>query len=210
MSDWISQTLYSNGTMKNKLHIHDQKELEKKEYLITSRNASLFLMKKPHIDDISDLQKIHKIMFGELYDWAGEYRPGNFQKNGFDFFDHTRFGFAERSINNLIKNNPRKSALAPMDYAKLIDEINFMHPFREGNGRSCKVFMLAYAANHHQVLDYPRKNNEMIAAQQEADVDRIAKLIKVEDTPDRAAAFKQLLLKQRQELSDLDQDGLER
>ncbi|MBA1394893.1 cell division protein, partial [Lactobacillus sp. XV13L] len=44
MSDWISQTLYSNGTMKNKLHIHDKKELEKKEYLITSRNASLFLM----------------------------------------------------------------------------------------------------------------------------------------------------------------------
>lgn len=196
MNDWISETLYSNGVLKNKLHIHDPKELEKKEYELSARNALFLLQKKPQINDIGDLKKVHQFLFGELYDWAGKYRPGNFNKNGYEFFDHTRFDFAEKDINNMLHKHPAGKPLANKDYAELLDAINFMHPFREGNGRSCKVFLSAYAANHGQVIDYPRRNKEMIEAQNEANVDKIAKLIKVENTPSRNRAFQVLASQQ--------------
>ena len=189
MSDWIQDTLYPNGVLKNKYHIRDQQKLEQVEYLQAMRRAAIFLHSKPQIKNIQDIKKVHKIMFGRLYDWAGKYRPGNFQKNGYDFFDHSRFGYAETNINSIMHNQPEKRALAAEDYTKLLDEINFMHPFREGNGRSCKVFLSAYAANHGQVIDYPRKNEEMIQAQIDADVGRIAQLIKIQNMPSRENAF---------------------
>ena len=127
---------------------------------------------------------------------ADKYRPGNFNKNGYEFFDHTRFDFAEKDINNMLHKHPARKPLANKDYAELLDAINFMHPFREGNGRSCKVFLSAYAANHGQVIDYPRRNKEMIEAQNEANVDKIAKLIKVENTPSRNRAFQVLASQQ--------------
>lgn len=192
MSDWIADTLYPNGVMKNKANILDSDKLERTEYLISAKCATLFLAQHPKIESITDLKKIHRIMFGQLYDWAGQYRPGNFQKNGFEFFDCGRFEFAEKSINSIMHKQPANKPLEATDYAILLDEINFMHPFREGNGRSCKVFVLAYAANHGQVIDFPHKNEEMIQAQSNADVDYLAKLIDVQNTPSRDCAFELL------------------
>ena len=189
MSDWIKDTLYPDGVLKNKYHIRDQQRLEQVEYLEATRRAAIFLHSKPQIKKIQDIKKIHKIMFGRLYDWAGKYRPGNFQKNGYDFCDHSRFEYAEANINNIMQNLPQKKALKATDYAQLLVEINFMHPFREGNGRSCKVFLSAYAANHGQVIDYPRKNAELIQAQMDADVGRISQLIKVQNMPSRENAL---------------------
>ena len=205
MSDWIKDTLYDNGVMKNKQNIKNQQKLEDLEYLQSSRRAFVFLSSKPKITDIRDLKKIHKIMFGKLYDWAGKYRLGNFQKNGYEFLDYSRFGYAEKNINDIINGQPRQAGLAATDYAKLLDKINFMHPFREGNGSSCKVFLLAYAANHGQVIDYPRKNEKMITAQENADVKQISSLIRVQNLPSRDAAFK-LLTKQMKMSKDFNKD----
>lgn len=67
-----------------------------------------------------------------------------------------------------------------------------MNSFREGNGRSCKIFLLAYAANHGQVIDYPCKNEKMITAQENADVKQISSLIRIQNLPSRDIAFKLL------------------
>lgn len=136
MSDWISETLYSNSVLKNKFHIHDPKELEKKEYELSARNALFLLQKKPQINDIGDLKKAHQFLFGELY------RPGNFNKNGYEFFDHTRFDFAEKDINNMLYKHPAGKPLANKDYVELLDAINFMRPFREGMAVAAKFFFL--------------------------------------------------------------------
>ena len=208
MSDWISKTPYSNGVLKNKLHIHDAAELEKKENELSARNALFLLQKKPQIKDINDLKKIHQFLFDELYDWAGKYRPGNFSKNGYQFFDFTRFDFAEKDINSMLHKHPKTTLLSAKDYAELLDAINFMHPFREGNGRSCKIFLSAYAANHGQMIDYPRKNEEMIQAQSEANIDKIAKLIKVENTPSRNRTLQLLASQQKNAQKQINQSRL--
>ncbi len=75
--------------------------------------------------------------------------------------------------------------LANTDYAFLLDRLNYLHPFREGNGRSSKLFLQAFAANHGQVIDYPRSNKELIIAQNNADINQIARLIKVKSKSKR-------------------------
>ena len=193
MTNWIEKTLYSNGTLKNKLHIHDADKLAQIEYRESAKNIVYLLARQPKIKNLADLQKIHSFMFGELYDWAGQYRPGNFQKDDYIFFDFHRFQYAITDINALIKQMNAKEVLSKLDYAKLLDEINYMHPFREGNGRGTKVFLQCIAANHQQVLNYPRKNNEMIKAQQDSDLNAIANLLKLDNSPSQEIAYHRII-----------------
>lgn len=190
MSDWISNTLQPNGVLKNKLGINNEEELQHTEYMLSSIAAFKLAKKHPKIKSIDDLKKIHKLMFDKLYDWAGKNRPGNFQKDDTVFFPCEMFDMAELDLNNHLASFPKKPKAE--DYAQLLDEINYYHPFREGNGRSTKVFLQCLAANRGQALDYPRKNDEMIEAQNKSDIKSIAKLIKVDDTAKKTAAFNKM------------------
>lgn len=68
--------------------------------------------------------------------------------------------------------------LTAEDYAQLMDLLNYMHPFREGNGRSTRLFLQCYAVNHLFIL---LTNDNLIQALTDADVAKIAKLIKIEN-----------------------------
>lgn len=82
-SEWYRQKfLYPNGTLKNKLNITDAAELAQKEYLGSGIRAVAFLRKNKKITSVEDLKKIHKIMFGWLYDWAGQIRDYELVKIG--------------------------------------------------------------------------------------------------------------------------------
>lgn len=113
-------------------------------------------------------------------------------KEGYEFLEGSRQNFGIQDIDNLLKQKNNLDYLTNRDYAELLDEINYLHPFREGNGRSTKVFLQCLAANHEQVLDYPRDNDEMIKAQNDADIKKIAHLLNVQNSPSRKAAFMQL------------------
>ncbi|PAB54622.1 hypothetical protein A3Q05_06520 [Lactobacillus johnsonii] len=184
--------LYKNGTLKNKLGIKNTKDLSSVEYLGSASRALVLIKKQPEIRSINELQAIHKVMFGWLYDWAGKIRDYDLSKNGYGFLEGDRQEFGIQNINNKINQKNELDTLNNKDYAELLDELNYLHPFREGNGRSTKLFLQCFAANHEQVLDYPRKNNEMIEAQNNADIDKISELIQVQNSPSREAAFQQL------------------
>lgn len=184
--------LYKNGTLKNKLGIKNTKDLSNVEYLGSASRALVLIKKQPEIRSINELQAIHKVMFGWLYDWAGKIRDYDLSKNGYGFLEGDRQEFGIQNINNKINKKNELDTLNNKDYAELLDELNYLHPFREGNGRSTKLFLQCFAANHEQVLDYPRKNNEMIEAQNNADIDKISELIQVQNSPSREAAFQQL------------------
>lgn len=178
--DWYREKfLYPNGTLKNKLNITDAKKLAQKEYVGSALRALAFLRKKKKINSISDLQKIHKIMFGWLYDWAGQIRDYDLTKGNTTFLDYSRLTFGIEEINQKLSQLSKCKSLDNTDYAFLLDRLNYLHPFREGNGRSSKLFLQAFAANHGQVIDYPRTNKQLIVAQNNADIEQIAKLIKV-------------------------------
>lgn len=180
-TEWYRKKfLYPNGTLKNKLNITDAAELAQKEYLGSAVRALAFLRENKKIASVEDLKKIHQIMFGWLYDWAGQIRDYELIKGDTEFLEYTRIKFGIEEIDEKIKQLTAKKELANTDYAFLLDRLNYLHPFREGNGRSSKLFLQALAANHNQVIDYPRSNKELIIAQNNADINQIAQLIKVE------------------------------
>lgn len=189
MSDWITETLQPNGTLKNKLGISDNQELRQKEYELSSINSIKILDKKPKINSINDLYKIHKLMFSDLYSWAGQKRQGNFNKNGYEFFDYQFFDMAEQDANDKITKINNTKEPTSKDYAELLDTLNYMHPFREGNGRSTKLFLECLAAKHGQSISYPRKNDEMIEAQNNSDINKLAKLINLTDFKTQKQAY---------------------
>lgn len=152
-TEWYRKKfLYPNGTLKNKLNITDAAELAPKEYLSSAVRALAFLRENKKIASVEDLKKIHQIMFGWLYDWAGQIRDYELIKGDTEFLEYTRIKFGIEEIDEKIKQLTAKKELANTDYAFLLDRLNYLHPFREGNGRSSKLFSQALAANHNQVI----------------------------------------------------------
>lgn len=179
--------LYPNGTLKNKLNITDPTELAQREYRGSAVRALAFLRKNKKITSVEDLKKIHKIMFGWLYSWAGQIRDYELTKGETEFLEYSRIKFGIEEIDEKMKQLASKKELENTDYAFLLDRLNYLHPFREGNGRSSKLFLQAFAANHGQVIDYPRSNKDLITAQNNADINQIADLIKVSSKANKSS-----------------------
>lgn len=73
---------------------------------------------------------------------AGKYCASNFQKMAMNFtIPHALI--MQRKYQRYYLRTTKKAGLVATNHAKLLDEINFMHPFREYSSRSCKVLLLA-------------------------------------------------------------------
>ena len=187
-TEWYRKKfLYPNGTLKNKLNITDPTELAQREYRGSAVRALAFLRKNKKITSVEDLKKIHKIMFGWLYNWAGQIRDYELTKGETEFLEYSRIKFGIEEIDEKMKQLASKKELENTDYVFLLDRLNYLHPFREGNGRSSKLFLQAFAANHGQVIDYPRSNKDLITAQNNADINQIADLIKVSSKANKSS-----------------------
>jgi len=97
------------------------------------------------IKAIDSLFEIHKHLFQDIYAWAGKKRKVEIGKDGKQFFPTTHFDNAFRYINQLIadfKKIPKddKRQLAEK-LAEILDNVNYLHPFREGNGRTQREFL---------------------------------------------------------------------
>ena len=93
----------------------------------------------------------HHQLFCDLYDWAGEFRKVNISKGGHNFGDYNSMGMYLRQADRTIREfdwGGATFAEKVNHLAKLHTELNFAHPFREGNGRATKVFMIDLARQH--------------------------------------------------------------
>lgn len=179
---------YSNGTLRNKLGIRQQSELMKVEYQTVSKKITWLFShykKIQPIKSIGDLAKIHKFLYVDLYDWAGEFRNYELTKDDTDFMLSHSFPEATNAINNLIQDIQRDSKPSVSQYAQLLDYLNYLHPFREGNGRSTKTFLVIMAAQKGQYLNYDRQDEQVIKALKDANVKQLEKFIRVETLADK-------------------------
>lgn len=183
----MDKFLQTNGVLKNKLNITDQKELEEISYKHSAKKAVQILQSGFKVKSVDDLNKIHNEMFGEIFPWAGQVRDYDLSKNlthnGQTYLHHflpsSMMDNSAVYINSLINGLP-KGKCTNKQYAELLDSINDYHPFREGNGRSTKVFLECLAHQHGQTIDYPRKNEGLILAENNADVNSLSKMINVQ------------------------------
>ena len=164
--EWDSKYCYPNSfVLKNKLNIKNQTELENAERAITSLKASQASLERIEGGfDFEHLKKIHKFLFGEIYDWAGNVRTVNISKG-------SRFcsaEYIEPQINELFEKLKQEDYLRSCKskeelgkrLAYYLGEINVIHPFREGNGRTQRMFIehLAYSAGY--LLDFMKISSE--------------------------------------------------
>jgi len=163
--------------LKNKLDIRDKDELFKVEQELSS--ARYFeIVKRPIPGDFSlkHLQAIHKYLFQDIYDWAGEIRTVDISK-GTIFcltqFIEIEFNKVQEWIiqNNYLLDVDDKVVMSKR-LAYLIGEINMIHPFREGNGRAQRVFIEYICKNSkHFDIDFSKTTkNDMILASKESSV----------------------------------------
>ena len=143
--------------LENKLNINNEVELAKEEERITKLKA-LELFDKNILNDINGtfkgLSKIHKYLFDSIYDFAGNIREVNISKGSFRF---ASFIYLKDILN--------KIDMMPEDtFDKIIEkyvEMNIAHPFREGNGRSMRIWLdVILKKNLNKVIDWSKVKKE--------------------------------------------------
>ena len=122
----------------NKLGITSSAELARQEELIGKKKALMLfengMLEKLPAGKFATLQAIHKYMFEDIYDFAGELRMVNLAKGNFRF---APLMYLEAALAN-IDEMPQTS------FDEIIEkyvEMNIAHPFREGNGRSIRIWL---------------------------------------------------------------------
>lgn len=124
--------------LENKLGINDSAELARVEERI-SKTKAIKLYESNIVEDFvvgkfSGLAKIHKFLFDELYDFAGKIRIVNIAKGNFRFAPVMYLETALKHIDDMPQST----------FDEIIEkyvEMNIAHPFREGNGRSTRIWL---------------------------------------------------------------------
>ena len=144
--------------LENKLGITSSVELANEEEKITKLKA-LELFDTNKIDEFEvgtfkGLSDIHKYLFGEIYSFAGNVRKENIAKGNFRFASSMYL----EDVLNKIDNMPQKNF---DDIIKKYVEMNIAHPFREGNGRSTRIWLdLILKKELNKVIDWSKINKE--------------------------------------------------
>lgn len=142
----------------NKLGITDSAQLAREEEKISKAKAKeLFesgILDSLHPGTYVTLARIHEFLFDEIYDFAGKMRTVNIAKGNFRF---APLMYLQVSLENIDKM-PQSS------YDEIIEkyvEMNIAHPFREGNGRSMRIWLdLILKKELHQVIDWSKVDKE--------------------------------------------------
>lgn len=131
----------------NKMGIRDKTELAATEAALTLANISL-LEQEPIGGgfDFAHYKAIHRFLFGDLYEWAGEIRTVNISKQGTQFVPASEI---ERVGNAIFTRLAEADYFRRDDFETFVEKItefycdtNLLHPFREGNGRTQRVFLV--------------------------------------------------------------------
>lgn len=130
----------------NKFGIKDEKKLSEIE-------ANITLLKMTELEqkpiegnfDFEHYKSIHKYLFEDIYDWAGQIRTIDISKKGTDFVASDQIDIiAKACFERLERNNYLKNLPFDEFIEKIVDfycTTNMLHPFREGNGRTQRVFI---------------------------------------------------------------------
>lgn len=118
------------------------------------------------IKGIDSLFEINRHLFQDIYVWAGKKRTVEISKDGKQFFPTSYFGNALRYIDQLIDEFTKipkddKKTLAGR-LAEILDNVNYLHPFREGNGRTQREFLRLLALEKGLTLNLNPPNNKSI------------------------------------------------
>lgn len=144
--------------LENKLGLTSSAELAREEERI-SKTKALALFETGLLDSLeagrfSSLQVIHQHLFEDIYDFAGQVRTVNLAKGSFRFAPVI---YLQAALENIDK-------MPQSTFDQIVEkyvEMNIAHPFREGNGRSTRIWLdQMLKAEIHQVIDWSKVDKE--------------------------------------------------
>lgn len=142
----------------NKLGITDSAELAREEERISKKKA-VEIFESGYLDSLEAgtfkaLSEIHRVLFEDIYDFAGKVRDVNIAKSNFRF---APVMYLEAALLNIDK-------MPQSTFDEIIEkyvEMNVAHPFREGNGRSGRIWLdLMLKKELHKVIDWSRVDKD--------------------------------------------------
>ena len=142
----------------NKLNITDSAELAREEEKISKKKA-VELFENGYLDNYEAgtfrmLAAIHRYLFDELYDFAGKVRTVNMAKGNFRF---APVMYLQAALENIEK-------MPQSTFDEIVEkyvEMNIAHPFREGNGRSARIWLdLILKKELNMIIDWSNVNKE--------------------------------------------------
>lgn len=144
--------------LENKLGITESTELARQEEKISKKKAlelfELGILDSLDAGKFESLAKIHKYLFSDIYNFAGEIRNVNLAKGNFRFAPVMYLKPALEHIDNMPQST----------YEEIIEkyvEMNIAHPFREGNGRSTRIWLDLILKNElGKVVDWSKVDKE--------------------------------------------------
>lgn len=144
--------------LENKLNINNSVELAREEERISKKKA-VELFETGYLNTLKAgtyeaLSKIHEYLFGDIYDFAGKLRDVNIAKSNFRFAPVMYLQLALDNIEKMPQTN----------FDEIVEkyvEMNIAHPFREGNGRSTRIWLdLILKTEIHKVVDWSKVDKE--------------------------------------------------
>lgn len=151
----------TDDVLANKLGISDAQELERREYKITNdKIGEALATAHPRIFDFNLLLDLHRQLFDDIYTFAGKIRTVNISKPDspipFCYVD-----FISSEANRIFGELAQDQYLVGLSHPDFVEklayyasELNALHPFREGNGRTTRLFLLLMAKNAGYLIDY--------------------------------------------------------
>lgn len=174
------------GTLRNLAEITDKNDLLFFESVAVTKRLQELYENPINIKGIESLFVIHKYLFQEVYAWSGEKRKVEISKANKQFFPTTHFNNAFQFIDTLIADYKKISKNDKQHIseklAEILDNINYLHPFREGNGRTQREFLRLLALEKDYTLTLNPPDNKSIYDQYmqgtiNSDVKALTKLI---------------------------------
>lgn len=166
----------SSDVLRNLFDLRNEADLARAEAKITVLRLNQ-LQKSPVAGkfDLEHLQEIHRRIFRDVYPWAGELRTVSISKGDSLFCRHEfvadegRRIFSQLRQENVLRSLPQGKFCERLAY--YFGEINALHPFREGNGRTQRVMLNAIAKQAGYEIDFRGITREMmISISREAQV----------------------------------------
>lgn len=211
MNAWEDYVYPETNVLRNKADIRDQGELQRFERGVTAVRIQE-LKEKPVEGDfgLKHLQDIHRQIFRDVYEWAGEVRTVDIAKGPAS--DRTVFTLKEdiplkaELLQVTIEEANRLRGLDKRAFAETMGEVyaaaNDLHPFREGNGRATREYMSQLAAESGHTLHYERVGkqqwNEAAKLSAKGDLQPIKDVFYEITTVERAVAFDKVQTKDGQ------------
>ena len=182
-----TQSIYcypESNVLKNKLNIRDNKLLKTAEEEITLIKQ-MELLKNPIKGNFSKahLMNIHKFIFEDIYTFAGKIRKEQISKADTLFYPPNLIVreldkvFAKIKEKNMIKETDEEKVFDNLAY--VMAELNIIHPFREGNGRSIREFIRLMAKRTGYDLNWGNVDKEELLEASILSVDNYKVLIRV-------------------------------